>query len=58
MAFANVVRFDGAGEPRPRNVAIWGTATINTMEIVRTDRVLSDEGTQVLASIDLRDGGR
>jgi hypothetical protein len=57
MAFANVIRFDGAGERPPRNVSIWGTATIDTMEIVLTDRVLSDEGTQVLASIALG-GGR
>jgi hypothetical protein len=54
MAFANVIRFDGAGERAPRNMSIWGTTTIDTMEIVLTDRVLSDEGTQVLASINLR----
>jgi hypothetical protein len=56
MAFANVIRFDGAGEPPPRNISIWGAATIDTMEIVLTDRVLSDEGTQVLATISLRRG--
>ena len=56
MAFANVVRFDGPGERPHRNVSMWGAATIDTMEIVLTDRVLSDEGTQVLASIDLRGG--
>jgi hypothetical protein len=54
MAFANVIRFDGEGERPPRNMSIWGTTTIDTMEIVLTDRVLSDEGTQVLASINLR----
>jgi hypothetical protein len=54
MAFANVIRFDGAGERPPRNMSIWGKTTIDTMEIVLTDRVLSDEGTQVLASINLR----
>jgi hypothetical protein len=56
MAFANVVRFDVAGERPPRNVTVFGSATIDTMEIVRTDRVLSDEGTDVLARISLGRG--
>jgi hypothetical protein len=56
MAFANVVRFDGAGERPPRNITLYGLVTIDTMEIVRTDRVLSDDATEVVARISL-DGG-
>ena len=50
--WANVVRFDGAGrwvsERRPT-----GVVEAAVLEVVRTDRYLSDEGTEVLAAVPL-----
>lgn len=52
LSYANVVRFEG--RPTWRR-ARWKPATITCgeMEIVRTDRVLSDDGTVVLARVAL-----
>ncbi len=51
-AWANVVRFDGAGtwvaSPEPA-----GTVEAAVLEVVRTDRYLSSEGTEVLATVPL-----
>jgi hypothetical protein len=51
-AHANVVRFDGAGtwirDDRPN-----GTVVADVLEVVRTDRLLSDARTEVLARLSL-----
>lgn len=52
LSFANVIRFDGSARwtrvPTPRT-----TVTCTELEIVRTDRFLSERGTTVLARLAL-----
>lgn len=62
LTFANVVRFDGAGTWPSRGR--WGrdriSVTLPAMEVVRTDRYLSDAATTLLARVRLgaRERGR
>jgi hypothetical protein len=56
LSYANVVRFDGRARWHPTPFART-TVTCTEMEIVRTDRVLSAEGTVVLARVALTPGG-
>jgi hypothetical protein len=52
LSYARVVRFEGRGwwpGPAPGDVDV----TVMSIEIVRTDRMLSDEGTTVLAKLPL-----
>jgi hypothetical protein len=58
LAHINVARFDGCGERPPRRHLFDTEVTMGRLEIVRTDRYLSDEGTDVLAKIDLRTEGQ
>jgi hypothetical protein len=53
LSFANVVRFDGPGR-WPAVAVPRTTVTCDVLEIARTDRYLSDEGTVVLARLPLR----
>lgn len=64
VAFANVVRFSGRVEPgfvrelaRMRRVEL-GSWLVREVELVRTDRLLSPEGTQVLDRVRLGAWGR
>lgn len=52
LSFANVVRFDGRGVwvPIPD---VHASVSCGELEIVRTDRYLSDQGTEVLRRIPL-----
>jgi hypothetical protein len=52
LTFANVVRFDGAGT-WPGRGHTRATVELRALEVVRTDRYLSDAGTTVLARIPL-----
>jgi hypothetical protein len=52
VAFANVVRFNGPGV-WPGPIEVGAVVTVVELEVVWTDRFLSDAGTQVLARIPL-----
>jgi hypothetical protein len=58
LAHVNVARFDGRGERPPQRHLFDMEVTMRQLEIVRTDRYLSGEGTDVLAKIDLRTEGQ
>lgn len=57
ISFANVVRFDGPGY-WPGRSSFKAIVRIPTMEVVRTDKYLSDEGTTTLAVISLANSER
>jgi hypothetical protein len=52
LTFANVIRFDGPGEC-PERLDHRGDFVARRLEIVRTDRYLSEGGTTVLAELPL-----
>ena len=56
LSFANVVRFDGPGEWQQIR-ASNAEAHCQTLEIVRTDRYLSSQGTTVIKEIPLKNTG-
>jgi hypothetical protein len=58
LAHVNVARFDGCGERPSQRSLLDQEVTLRRLEIVRTDRYLSDEGTELLAKIDLRAEGQ
>jgi hypothetical protein len=57
LSFANVVRFDGPGEWQQLRHS-RAEARCTTLEIVRTDRYLSLQGTTVIRTIPLQNTGR
>ncbi|MPY95872.1 MAG: hypothetical protein GEV08_23300 [Acidimicrobiia bacterium] len=53
LAFANVLRFDGPGVAPARGQGPEGLVVLDNLDVVRTDRYLSDEATTVLARVPL-----